>query len=118
MRFLISSVNSISGIAKASNQPFSMQRVTALVPHEDVDTAKFQNHGHGFGSVELTVSNSFYPELERKFSSDFKDLPIYYDFQVSIDNRSNLTLIGFEKIQIPSVELASDSVSSFSTKRA
>lgn len=97
MKYIVASVQLSSGIAKASGNPYSIPRALVLVPFQGRDTQNYHLNGFGFSPVELTVSESFYPELEKYFQTNFKGLPIELDFQASLDSQGRNVLIGFEK---------------------
>ena len=96
-KYIVASVQISTGIAKTSGNPYSIPRALVLVPFQGRETQNYHLNGVGFTPVELTVSESFYSELEKHFSSNFKGLPLELDFLTSLDSQGRNLLTGFEK---------------------
>lgn len=96
-KYIVASVQISSGIAKASGNPYSIPRALVLVPFQSRETQNYHLKGSGFTPVELSVSESFYPELEKHFVMNFKGFPLELDFSTSLDSQGRNLLTGFEK---------------------
>lgn len=95
MKLLIASVFTNTGIAKASGNPYAMTRALALVPFEDIENKNFQSRGYGFNAVEMSVSNAFADELQTKFQTAFKGLPVALALRTSLDRDSRNVIVGW-----------------------
>lgn len=61
MKVRLIAVSRISGIAKATNQPFGpLFMLSILRPLELVDSPKFKQHGNGFGTTEMQISEEVF----------------------------------------------------------
>ncbi len=102
MRLLLAAVFTNTGIAKATQNPYSMTRAAVLQPFQDVDNQNYQSHGTGFVSVELGVSPNFSNELQKYFNTSFKDSPLQVDVLTQLDRDGRNIITGFEKNAVAS----------------
>ena len=96
MKVKLVNVFQSQGISKKDGRPFSMQRVTILSDFDTVSTQNYQRDGCGFGVVEVSVTDKFYPELERHVSQNFKGQLLELDLKTSLGRRGEMTICGFE----------------------
>ncbi|MFZ2450502.1 MAG: hypothetical protein WAW36_08285 [Methylovulum miyakonense] len=95
MKTLVSAIFVNSGIAKASQKPYSMARAVVLNPFQPTDTANFQCHGAGLNAVELSVSDGFITAFQNQFTADFKGAPVQYDIDTVLDREGRNIIVGF-----------------------
>lgn len=95
MNILVSAVFVNTGIAKASGNPYQMNRAWVLVPFSGRNTPTSQSNGTGFTPVEISVSDAFFPDFEKEFLTQFKDAPVAMDLEHSMDSQGRMILIGF-----------------------
>ncbi|WP_019867563.1 hypothetical protein [Methylovulum miyakonense] len=101
MKTLVSAIFVNSGIAKASQKPYSMARAVVLNPFQPTDTANFQCHGVGLSAVELSVSDGFITAFQNQFNADFKGQPVLYDIDTVLDREGRNIIVGFATSPVP-----------------
>lgn len=95
MKLLIASVFTMTGLAKATQAPYSMTRALALVPFEDVENKNYQLRGQGFSAVELSVVGGFANALQAHFDTAFKGMPLEMELKTSMDKQGRNIITGF-----------------------
>lgn len=104
MKFKILSVVHTYGNSRESGNAYSMHRVLALSPFVPVHQGKagekgwFNREGAGFSTVELPVSEDFYPRLLACFRHHVKGGVLEWDFDTFVQQRgrgTEVVLSGF-----------------------
>lgn len=103
MKYLIASVFVNTGIAKVSQQPYSMARALVLSPFVDTEASSFQSRGVGFSAVELSVNNAFATQFQNEFNRVFDGLPVEMDVSTSLDRDGRNVIFGFVKPAVAKV---------------
>jgi len=99
MKFIVASAFTNTGIAKVSQQPYSMTRALVLMPFTDVENSNFQSRGEGFSAVELSVASSFATQFQNQFNSSFKGSPVQMELITSLDREGRNVIVGLESPQ-------------------
>lgn len=95
MKLIVAAAFTNTGIAKASQQPYSMTRATVLMPFTDVENSNFQSRGEGFSAVELSVASTFSTQFQNHFNQSFKGVPVQLDLTTSLDREGRNIIVGF-----------------------
>ena len=96
MKMKVLNVFKSTGIGKKTNAPFSISRATVLTEFEDVNTSGYQRNGAGLGTVEVAVSDDFYPILEKHVAERFKGEILELDVRTSVGRRGDVVITGLE----------------------
>lgn len=99
MKILVAAAFTNTGIAKASQQPYSMTRALVLMPFTDVENSNFQSRGQGFTAVELSVASSFATQFQNQFNSSFKGSPVQMELITSLDRDGRNVIVGLDSSQ-------------------
>lgn len=63
MQAIAVGLSKMTGISKASQQPYEMLRMTILVPNKSAASAKFNKFGLGYEPMDLAVSEAGFAKL-------------------------------------------------------
>jgi len=100
MLFKVCSVRRISGISKKTGNSYDMPQVLRLVEIEERSTNSFTMQGAGFESVDLSVSNAFFPQLLDIFKNSIGDAPfVDLDLELGLNSQNNTIVTGFSSSQ-------------------
>lgn len=91
---IIAGVSNMAGVSKASGNQYSMNRVIALIPSENRDTANYSLKSLGLRTVELEVGSNCYQALHDRFQQNFKGLPVPIDVETSMNGEGKTVITG------------------------
>lgn len=101
MKFKVCAVRRIHGKSAKTGNSYDMPQLVRLVDIEERQSNTYNLVGAGQVTVELPVSNAFFPQLLDIFQNSIgENVFIHLDLELGLDSQNNSLIVGFSESHV------------------